>query len=281
MFQSEPICILTAGPTIDGRFIEQKVIDDMAELYDPKKYNARINPEHFQWGPKYGSVLSVEKRDDQLFAVLKPNSLLLKTIEQGQLLHTSCEIEHDYLKTGRSYLTGLALTDEPASIGTTEMHLSASTKISKSRDFLSSGATLSLDNWMAADEPNLEHDDRRFLSRLKELLGIKQDAATQDDVEDVDMDKETKALFEKQAEQTVALTSAVTLLTAAVAGLTPQEPETPPAAEPEAEQGDTTKLSAKVDDLAAKFDTLTEKLSKVTDEQEREPAGGGNEGGYL
>lgn len=279
MFQSEPICILTAGPTIDGRFIDQKVIDDMAELYDPKKYNARINPEHFQWGPKYGSVLSIEKRDDQLFAVLKPNSLLLKTIEQGQLLHTSCEIEHDYLQTGRCYLTGLALTDEPASIGTTEMHLSASTKISKTRDFLSSGATLSIDNWTTEDEPNQGHDDRKFLSRLKELLGIKQDAETQDDVEDIEMNEETKAMFAAQKAQTEALTSAVTLLTAAVTELKPQE--TPPAKEPEVEQDDTTKLSAKVDDLATKFDTLTEKLSKVTDEQERELAGGGNAVGYL
>lgn len=280
MFQSEPICILTAGPTIDGRFIEQKVIDDMAELYDPKKYNARINPEHFQWGPKYGSVLSIEKRDDQLFAVLKPNSLLLKTIEQGQLLHTSCEIEGNYQNTGRSYLTGLALTDEPASMGTTEMHLSASAQsVSKSREHFSSGATLSIDNWTTEDEPNQGHDDRKFLSRLKELLGIKQDAETQDDVEDIEMNEETKAMFEAQKAQTEALTSAVTLLTAAVTELKPQE--TPPAEEPEAEQDDTTKLSAKVDDLSSKFDTLTEKLSKVTDEQERELAGGGNEGGYL
>lgn len=46
MFKSEPICILKAGPTIDGRDIPQKVIDDIAETYDPKKYTARINDNH-------------------------------------------------------------------------------------------------------------------------------------------------------------------------------------------------------------------------------------------
>ncbi|HBV77655.1 MULTISPECIES: GPO family capsid scaffolding protein [Vibrio] len=281
MFQSEPICILTAGPTIDGRFIEQKVIDDMAELYDPKKYNARINPEHFQCAPKYGSVASVEKRDNQLFAILKPNSLLLKTIEEGQLLHTSCEIEGNYQNTGRSYLTGLALTDEPASMGTTEMHLSASAQsVSKSREHFSSGATLSMDNWTAQNEPNNEQEDRKFFSRLKQLLSITSDTQTKEHEEkDIEMNEETKAMFEAQKEQTEALTSAVTLLTAAVTGLKQQEAA--PAEEPEAEQDDTTKLSAKVDDLATKFDTLTEKLSKVTDEQERDLAGGGNAGGYL
>ena len=279
MFQSEPICILTAGPTIDGRFIEQKVIDDMAELYDPKKYNARINPEHWHWAPKYGSVSSIEKRDDQLFAILKPNSLLLKTIEEGQMLHVSCEIEPNYLNSGKSYLTGLAITDEPASIGTTEMHLSTSQSNNHGREFFGSGATLNKSNWAAQGPYHEEQDDRKFFSRLKQLLNITSDTQTKEHEEkDVEMNEETKAMFAAQKEQTEALTSAVTLLTAAVTELKPQEPETPPVDKPE---GDTTELSAKVDDLSTKFDTLTEKLSKITDEQERDPAGGGNESSYL
>ncbi|MGL6026808.1 MAG: GPO family capsid scaffolding protein, partial [Vibrio sp.] len=91
MFKSEPICILKAGPTIDGRNIPQKVIDDIAETYDPKHYTARINDDHCVWSAKGGSVLSVEKRGDELWAEIKPNSHLLRNIENGQLLHTSCE----------------------------------------------------------------------------------------------------------------------------------------------------------------------------------------------
>lgn len=124
MFHSKPICILTAGATIDGRFIEQKVIDDIAATYDPEQYNARINANNHKRSIRYGSVLSVEKRGNQLFAILQPNSALLETIEKGQLLHTACELDHDFAGTGKSYLTGLALTDEPISLGTTQMHLS-------------------------------------------------------------------------------------------------------------------------------------------------------------
>lgn len=124
MFHSEPICILTAGATIDGRFIEQKIIDDIAATYDPERYNARINANNHKRSIRYGSVLSVEKRGNQLFAVLQPNSALLETIEKGQLLHTYCEVDPDFAGTGKSYLTGLALTDEPVSLGTTQMHLS-------------------------------------------------------------------------------------------------------------------------------------------------------------
>lgn len=36
MFHSEPICILTAGTTVDGRFIEQKIIDDIPQPTTPK-----------------------------------------------------------------------------------------------------------------------------------------------------------------------------------------------------------------------------------------------------
>ena len=68
---------------------------------------------------------SVEKRGDKLFAVLKPNSLLLSAVEQGQLLHTSCELMEKFADTDKAYLTGLALTDKPASLGTTQIHLSS------------------------------------------------------------------------------------------------------------------------------------------------------------
>ncbi len=36
MFQSQPICILQAGTTVDGRVIEQNIIDEIAESYNPR-----------------------------------------------------------------------------------------------------------------------------------------------------------------------------------------------------------------------------------------------------
>ena len=304
MFQSEPICILTAGPTVDGRFTEQQVIDDIAELYDPKTYNARINEDHWSWGEKFGSVLSVEKRDNQLFAVLKPNALFLSTIEKGQLLHTSCEITHDFAKSGKSYLTGLALTDEPASLGTTEIHLSAKGKgknKDENKESLSSGATVGENTLIAPEAPN-EKEDLKLLARIKKIFSINPEQITPLEPEENEtMDKETKELLEKQTDNITALTAAVTLLatsnksnvaepekgkelseveklTAKVDSLTEQLskvlPESPGGKGDQEAPTETEKLSAKIDEL-------TEKLSKITDENPRDPAGSSSEQGYL
>lgn len=129
MIISEPICILTAGTSVHGHDISQHIIDEMAESYDPKKYTARIFKDGEQrYGNALGSVISLEKRGKQLFAVLKPNSQLLETIEQGQLLHSGCEYIKEFAGTDKAYLTGLYLTDNPSSLGTTQIHLSVSSK---------------------------------------------------------------------------------------------------------------------------------------------------------
>ncbi len=60
-----------------------------------------------------------------------------------QFLHTSCEYTADFAKTGKAYLTGLAMTDEPASLGTTQVHLSSDK--GKGQESVSSGATVSLE----------------------------------------------------------------------------------------------------------------------------------------
>ncbi|GIC79498.1 GPO family capsid scaffolding protein [Moritella sp. F3] len=283
MFQSEPLCILTAGPTVDGRLIEQQVIDDIAEQYDPKTYNARINEDHWSWGAKFGSVLSVEKRENQLFAILKPNALFLNMIEQGQLLHTSCEITHDFAKTGKSYLTGLALTDEPASLGTTEIHLSAKDKNKhkdENKESLSSGATVGENKIIAPEVPD-EKEDLKLLARIKKIFSISPEPITQlEQEENEPMDKETKELLATQTENITALTAAVTLLASTTKPVIPV-PETVPETVPIApavpekpEESEVSKLSAKVDDLV-------EKLNKITDENPRDPAGKQDESGYL
>jgi len=135
MFRTVPICILTAGHTIDGREVKPETLHEMADTYNPKVYNARINVEHNQHGYKLGSVLSLKVKQAgeklKLFAELKPNDYMLYMIQQGQKLHTSCEIVHNFAKTGKAYLTGLAVTDTPASLGTTEMHLSAGDQLAE------------------------------------------------------------------------------------------------------------------------------------------------------
>lgn len=276
MFQSEPVCILTAGPTIDGRFIEQQVIDDMAETYDPKIYNARINEDHWSWGPKYGSVLSVEKRDNTLWAILKPNSALLASIEKGQLLHSSVEITPNFADTGKSYLSGLALTDEPASLGTTKIHLSADAQ-QKGIAFFSSGGTVGKE--LIEHQASDKSDDIGLLKKIKQLLSTNTEATSfSKSKESTQMDKEIKALLMAQATQITALSSGLTALTSAVEALNATN-EALDVEEPSTE--DNTALTEKVDELSTKFDGLVEKLSNLTDEDPRELAGLGGEEQYL
>ena len=282
MFQSKPICILKAGPTIDGRNIEQKIIDDIAETYNPKLYNARINEDHWQYGPKLGDVLSVEKRDDELWAVLKPNSRLLSNIERDQLLHTSCEFYPDFASSGRAYLSGLAMTDEPASLGTTQVHLSASSDKCKGQESLSSGATVSLE--MLSGKEHSDQEIKTLLSKIFSLFSGNQPASLSkkaDEEEEVEMSKELEALLTKNIEQNEATATALSSLAAAVTKLSAGKEETVPPAEEEVPTDATAELSKTVEALSAQMTALTTKLSAMTDEEQRALAGEGGEMPYL
>ena len=229
MFQSELICILQAGATIDGRVIEQKIIDEIAETYNPDIYTARINADHYPWSNKYGSVLSVEKKEDKLFAVLKPNSMLLRMAEQGQLLHTSCEFYEKFADTGKAYLTGLALTDEPASLGTTQIQLSANSK-DKARVPTSFQITLEqLSQSTEEEEASMFNKFKRWLKGESELEQLSQQQ------EDNDMSKELEELLKQSIEQGKENQQQLSQLSEQVEKLNtygqPQEPEVEEGAE--------------------------------------------------
>ncbi|WFQ78535.1 GPO family capsid scaffolding protein [Xenorhabdus sp. SF857] len=125
------ICIAMEGDTVDGRAIEPNWILEAAELYDPQLYTARIWPEHERWFGAMGEVLAVkaEHGDDgalRLYAQLRPNHRLLEANRDGQLLFTSVEftLNGNFRGTGKTYLEGLAVTDSPASVGTTRLQFS-------------------------------------------------------------------------------------------------------------------------------------------------------------
>ncbi|MGF1804176.1 GPO family capsid scaffolding protein [Aliivibrio sifiae] len=275
MFHSEPICILSAGKTVDGREISQQVIDDIAETYNPKTYNARINEEHWSWSEKFGSVLSVEKRADKLFAILKPNSRLLNTIEKGQLLHTSCEYIENFSDSGKAYLTGLALTDEPASLGTTEIHLSTKDK-GEGKIYLSSGATIGKE--LLGEEEPTKPEDIKLLARIKQWLCSNNEPTEIIEVDgDIDMNEELKEVLQAQTGLITALSAQVISLNATVKEALPQAPEK---VVPETNT-DETELSTKVEALSTKLDEMVTTLSKITDENPRRLAGEDTEDEYL
>ena len=283
MFKSEPICILKAGPTIDGRDIPQKVIDDIAETYDPKKYTARINEDHSEWSWKGGSVLSVEKRDDELWAEIKPNSFLLRNIENGQLLHTSCEYLEDFANTGKAYLTGLAFTDKPASLGTTQVHLSTQPS-EKDVVQVSTGQVLNHIEKLSQDSET--QSERSLLTKFLNLLKStpeEHEEQLSNLEEPEEMSKKTEELLEQSLEQNKELNNQLGQLVTCLSAQHKQgdsEEETPPE-----EGGEVTELKGQVTELSGQVEKLSgqlEKLSKLTDEDERNPAGsGGEEDTYL
>lgn len=122
------------GDTCDGRIISGNDIQEMAESFDPRVYGCRINLEHirglFPDGDfkRLGDVveLKAEKIDDDsvlngkwaLFAKITPTDGLIAMNKKLQKVYTSMEIQPNFANTGKCYLVGLAVTDDPASLGT-------------------------------------------------------------------------------------------------------------------------------------------------------------------
>lgn len=122
------------GDTCDGRVISATDIQEMAETFDPRVYGCRINLEHLKGilpeGPfsRYGDVVELksEKIDDDsvlkgklaLFAKITPTDDLIAMNKKLQKVYTSMEIQPNFANSGKCYLVGLAVTDDPASLGT-------------------------------------------------------------------------------------------------------------------------------------------------------------------
>ncbi|NWB99073.1 GPO family capsid scaffolding protein [Pseudomonas gingeri] len=128
--------VATSGTTADGREILPQELRDIAETYKASRYTAVIWCDHERWQGSHGTVYAVrlvEEGEDlepgqiALEAQLKPNDRLLFLNDQGQKLFTSIEITPNFSGSGKAYLTGLAVTDEPASLGTQELYFSKRT----------------------------------------------------------------------------------------------------------------------------------------------------------
>ncbi|MBN3005568.1 GPO family capsid scaffolding protein [Chromobacterium alkanivorans] len=185
--KSKKFCIATEGATTDGRVIERAHLEQMAKNYSPKLYGARVNLEHIKGvtpdSPfkRYGDVLSLstEEGDDgklRLYAVIDPTEDLVKiTTKDRQKVYTSCEINPKFADTGEAYLVGLAVTDDPASLGTEMLQFSATAKKSPLAKRKAEPDNL----FSEAVEFTLEMEDEQtskallegFSSKIKTLLG--------------------------------------------------------------------------------------------------------------
>jgi hypothetical protein len=131
-YETDWLRVATAGKTVDGRMIEEQWLTDAARLYDAEnEYKAQVWAwSHYFKYETSGYVTATKTGKDSkgrlaLFVKISPLPDLVQANRQGQLQHASVEININYKGEGKAYLTGLVLTNNPASIGTQEIHLSA------------------------------------------------------------------------------------------------------------------------------------------------------------
>lgn len=137
--KTKKFLLATAGSTVDGRTIDDKLITEMASSYDPKTYGARLNIEHIRGlgteGPfrSYGDVIelstgevevnfngSIEKRLG-LYGIFDVDDSAKQLNDAGQKVYPSIEIQDNFAGKDFAYMVGCALTDSPAAIGTERM----------------------------------------------------------------------------------------------------------------------------------------------------------------
>ncbi len=248
------IRVATEGDTIDGRDISKQDLVDMAETYNTDVYGARIWPEHWRWYA-CGDVLEV--RTDvvdgltRLFAVLAPNMMMVEFNQQDQKVYTSIEIQPNFANTGKPYLAGIAITDQPASLGTDRIKL-----FSKSNDCMYAQPEL-----LVMDE--LHEEGTSGIRRLFNIFSSEKNVSNNKDDETM------------KTEQFNALTESITKLADGQAAL--QETLTnhysqggdkggdqPPKDKPKVE-ADKPKDEGSV--TAEKFNELTGALAKLTEGQ--------------
>jgi hypothetical protein len=261
------------GATCDGRTIERQHIQEMADSYNTAVYGARINLEHIKgYTPdspfrRYGDVVELKAEviaDGQLkgklalLASITPTDDLIAMTKAGQKIYTSMEIAPKFADTGKAYLVGLAVTDDPASLGTEMLEFSAKAKASplasrkQSPDNLFSVAELAELDFVDA----AEDDKPGLLERVRQLMSRQQanNAKTKNELQDVSSAVEVLAEEAgKQAEQFNIVGKKV-----------------------DSQSQELSTLKTNLESITAAFDQLKAQLERTPGTPLRAPASGGD-----
>lgn len=234
--------IAVEGATTDGRTIARDWITQMAKNYNPDVYGARINLEHLRGvlpdGPfkAYGDVTALEAREESgafagklgLYAEIIPTDDLVALNKTGQKIYTSCEIDPSFADTKQAYLVGLAITDSPASLGTSVLSFAAGLDAAESPF---AGRKQSPTNlFTAAELVDLDLEETAppavsLFSRVVELLGLVKSKTDTDDTRFADVTQAVESLatfaqgqaatINAQCQQITEMNQSIAALTAA------------------------------------------------------------------
>ncbi|WP_435781710.1 GPO family capsid scaffolding protein [Providencia hangzhouensis] len=262
--KSKPVRLCVEGATTDGRKVQRQWLTDIAKNYDPSVYGARINMEHlnYEWMPRFGDVESVYTEEISegalkgklaLYGILSPTDSLIEMNRKRQKVYTSVEINPNFSDMNSAYLVGLAVTDNPASLGTSMLVFSAGAD--KTATF--SERKQDKDNVFTAAEETVieftEEENKPEKPSLKDRIMAKFSRERQrNDVELKDIHQAVELCAEEQTETAQKLTQLETQVKA-LSGIK-QENET----------------------LRSELDQLKKDLSQQDNQQHRPTSFGGN-----
>lgn len=269
----------------------------MAASYSVDEYTALIWPEHFRssWGPtegkNWGQVDEVKaaKKDGKLrlFVKITANDYLLAANKDGQKLFMSIEPNPDYKSEGRCYLQGLAVTDSPASSGTSRLKFSIGDN--EATRVYSQLETLQHSDFITTNSETPNSKQAKAQSLMAQLFSLfstdQQPADQQDEITEEDTMKQEQ--FDALMGKFDGLETKVTDLETKFSK-PPKAEETPPVEELEDEpESDKTaagvtaeqfsQLMEKMDGFSKKVDGIETKFNALSQEQEGqepEPVGG-------
>ncbi|MBP9941445.1 MAG: GPO family capsid scaffolding protein [Comamonas sp.] len=263
--------VATEGATTDGREIQRSWIEQMAKNFNREKYGARVWLEHMRGMlpesafAALGDVLAVEARPVEdgklaLFAQIEALPALVAMNKAKQKIYTSIEVDPNFAKSGEAYLTGLAVTDSPASLGTEVLKFAAGNpdaspfKGKKHSEGALFSAAVETELGLEGDAESIASTlITKFSDMLKNLSGITAPKPT----------PETSDAF---------ATKTLEVLGAADAAIQQQ------AKELAAEKAAREKLAGEFSTLEKKFNELTEKLSAQDSSTTHRPEATGSEG---
>ena len=253
------ITIGTSGPTVDGRNISEQMLLDAAETYDPEEYTAVISSDHMLWlFGNFGEVCKLRTAQDKkgrtaLQAKIHPNRRLIEMNNQGQRMHTSMELNTNFADTGKTYLMGLAVTDEPASLGTTALKFSQKNKAQEL--MISKPVELeSLNFEQASTKPESKDPAESFFKTLFQRLGSELKSSAPQEVNEM-TDEQFNTLKELHEKQLTAFENLASLLDT-------NTQQTEPPEDGKENNGEEIKNFMK--SVTEKLDAFSEKLEKAT-----------------